>query len=443
MSIFGTDGVRGRAGDGVLTPEGARQIGLAFARVLPGASPRVALARDTRESGHWLRDALVAGLTAQGADVEDLGVLPTPALSSWLAERAEADAGVMVTASHNPWQDNGIKLLGPDGRKASDALQDACEQALAEGAPAVAAEGVVVDLSAEALAWYRASLVAGREGSLTGRLLVADDAAGAAWQVLTPVLEACGATVIPFAPEPDGRNINDGIGAVHPGKAGELAAARGAWGGVVVDGDADRVQLVDEQGTVHDGDAILGFLAERMTAEGALAGGAVVGTVTTNGGLERFLAERGIGLVRTPVGDRHVAEAMATRGCNLGGEYSGHILMPHLCPTGDGVRVALLVLARAAAEAEPLSVLLGAVPKYPSGYRKVPDGGNRPAVDAILVDPAIAPVLAEVEGAGGRTLLRYSGTEPILRVQVEGQDADLVEAWADRLADATRTILTG
>ena len=443
MSIFGTDGVRGRAGDGVLTRDGARRIGLAFARVLPGVSPRVALARDTRESGGWLRDALVLGLTEAGADVEDLGVLPTPALSSWLAERVETDAGVMVTASHNPWQDNGIKLLGPDGRKASDALQDACERVLAGGVEAAGAEGVVVDLSAEALGWYRTSLVAGREGSLRGRLLVADDAAGAAWQVLGPVLEACGAEVVSLAPAPDGRNINDGIGAVHPGRAGELAAAKGAWGGVVVDGDADRVQLVDERGTVHDGDAILGFLAERMTGEGTLTGGAVVGTVTTNGGLERFLADRGIDLVRTPVGDRHVAEAMARRGCNLGGEYSGHILMPHLCPTGDGVRTALLVLARAAAEDRPLSALLGAVPKYPSGYRKVRDGGNRPAVDEILADPAIAPVLAEVEAAGGRTLLRYSGTEAILRVQVEGQDADLVEAWADRLADATRTILTG
>ncbi len=442
MSIFGTDGVRGRAGEGVLTRDGARRIGLAFARVLPGACPRVALARDTRESGGWLRDALVSGLVAGGARVEDLGVLPTPALSSWLAERGGTDAGVMVTASHNPWQDNGIKLLGPDGRKASDALQAACEEALAgESAPVDA--GSVEERADEALAWYRASLVTGREGSLAGRLLVADDAAGAAWRVLTPALEACGATVVPLAPEPDGRNINDGIGAVHPQRAGELARERGAWGGVVVDGDADRVQLVDERGSVHDGDAILGFLAERMAVEGSLTGGAVVGTVTTNGGLERFLADRGIGLVRTPVGDRHVAEAMARRGCNLGGEYSGHILMPHLCPTGDGVRTALLVLARAAAEQAPLSALLGAVPKYPSGYRKVPDGGNRPAIDDILAHPAIAPVLSEVEAAGGRTLLRYSGTEPILRVQVEGQDADLVEAWADRLADATGGILRG
>lgn len=443
MSIFGTDGVRGRAGQGVLTRDGARRIGLAFADVLPGAQPRVALARDTRESGGWLRDALVDGLVAAGALVEDLGVLPTPALSSWLAERRQTDGGVMVTASHNPWQDNGIKLLGPDGRKASDALQEACERALADGVADGPAAGRAEDRADEALDGYRASLVVGRGGSLAGKLLVADDAAGAAWQVLSPVLEACGATVIGLAPEPDGRNINDGIGAVHPGKAGELAAERGAWGGVVVDGDADRVQLVDERGTVHDGDAILGFLAERMATEGTLKGGAVVGTVTTNGGLERFLADRGIGLVRTPVGDRHVAEAMANQGCNLGGEYSGHILMPHLCPTGDGVRTALLVLARAAAEDAPLSTLLGAVPKYPSGYRKVPDGGNRPTVEHILTHPSIVIVTDEVHAAGGRTLLRYSGTEPILRVQVEGQDADLVEAWADRLADATGVILRG
>lgn len=442
MSIFGTDGVRGHAGQGVLTPDGACSVGLAFARVLPGDHPRVALARDTRESSGWLRDALVAGLKAAGALVEDLGVLPTPALSSWLADRLGTAAGVMVTASHNPWQDNGIKLLGPDGRKASDALQNACEAALDRPPTRAVAPGSEENLADEALTWYRASLVAGREGSLAGRVLVADDAAGAAWQVLTPVLEACGAAVIGLAPKPDGRNINLGIGAVHPGRAGELAATRGAWGGVVVDGDADRVQLVDERGAVHDGDAILGFLAERMAADGTLRG-AVVGTVTTNGGLERFLADRGIGLVRTPVGDRHVAEAMANRGCNLGGEYSGHILMPHLCPTGDGVRTALLVLARAASEAEPLSTLLGAVPKYPSGYRKVADGGSRPDLDVILADPAVAPVIAEVEAAGGRTLLRYSGTEPILRVQVEGQDADLVEAWADRLADATRMILHG
>jgi phosphoglucosamine mutase len=448
MSIFGTDGVRGRAGEGLLTPEGARHVGQAFAMALDAPAARIAIARDTRESSAWLQQALVDGMLAGGAVVEDLGVLPTPALSWWIDREAGLRGGVMVTASHNPWQDNGIKLLGPDGTKASDALQDACEQGwrVLDGGgelPAPRSRGRMDRLARRARRAWSAALVVGHKGALAGRTIVYDDAAGAAAEVLGPVLEACGADVVALAPEPDGRNINAGIGAVHPDAAGAMVAERGAWAGVVVDGDADRVQLVDEAGAVHDGDAILGFLASRMAAEDALEGDAIVGTITTNGGLELFLKERGLGLHRADVGDRHVAALMTETGCNLGGEYSGHILMPAVTPTGDAIRTALLVLTRAAADEAPLSALLGAVPKFPSGYRKVPDGGNRLPVDRILADATIAPILDEVHGAGGRTLLRYSGTEPILRVQVEGRVADLVETWADRIAAATGALLAG
>lgn len=467
MSIFGTDGVRGRAGHGLLAVAGARAIGRAFAGVLPG-SPLVAVARDTRESGAWLMDAVVGGLLEGGASVQDLGVFPTPALSWWVGRQPQVSAGVMVTASHNPWTDNGIKLLGPDGRKAQDSLQDACEAAIAaagaleadaaarggggtQGDPCTAGDvagagsgpppGRLSDRAGQARAEWVASLLAGRQGCLEGRLVVADDAAGAAWQILAPVLEACGAAVLRAAPEPDGRNINDGVGAVHPEAAARLVAERGAWGGVVLDGDGDRVQLVDEAGRVHDGDAILGFLAERMAADGTLRGGAVTGTITTNGGLESFLRDRGIGLIRAEVGDRHVASAMDACGCNLGGEYSGHVLTPDLCPTGDGIRVALLVLGAAAAMGAPLSALLGGVPHFPSSYRKVPESGPRLPAGRIAEHPAVAAIALEVERGGGRTLIRWSGTEPLLRVQVEGPSPDLVEAWADRLADAAGAAL--
>ncbi len=434
-SIFGTDGVRGPAGQGVLAPLEVCRLAFAFAGVVDGP---VAVARDTRRSGPALHGAVVAGLAAAGHPVHDLGVLPTPGLAWTLAERPELAGGVMITASHNPWPDNGLKLFGAGGRKLDDGAQAACEAAFGdlstgrralEGAP-----GEVLDGHFGARRSYLESL--GRSLALSGFTVLVDHASGAAHQVLGAALKGSGAATLPFAPPPDGRNINEGVGAVHPEAAAARVASTGAWGGVVVDGDGDRIAILDERGGVHDGDAILGFLADRWLAEGRLRGGVVVGTVTTNGGLEVYLRERGLRLERTPVGDRHVAAAMDRLGANLGGESSGHVLTPDLCPSGDATRVALEVLRRAALLDKPLSELLGAVPRFPSSSRKVP-AGHRPRLEDL---PGLAAARDEADAAlaevGGRSLLRYSGTEPVLRVQVEGPSADLVEAWADRLAAA-------
>ncbi len=439
ISIFGTDGVRGPAGEGLLALDRAVYLGAAFGQVL-GGGKTVAVARDTRESGPALRDAIVAGLRGASVAVEDLGVLPTPALSRWIACGDHVSGGVMITASHNPWRDNGLKFFGADGGKASDVTQAACEEALTkiEVLDAMSSGFAdYVDVASRAAADYIESLTEGRAGALAGRLVVADDAAGAASGILGRVLRACGADVLAFAPLPDGRNINEGVGAVHPEQAASRVLEAGAWAGLVVDGDGDRIMLIDETGAVRDGDAILGFLAERMHGAGDLRGGAVVGTVTTNGGLEQYLRSRGIALVRTPVGDRHISTAMTERGCNLGGESSGHVLLPDLCPTGDGTRVGLEVLFAATGSDPPLSELLGAVPMFPSSSRKVPDGGVRPPVEQLLAAPVASAALEAIGEGGGRALVRYSGTESYLRIQVEGPSEDLVEAWADRLVAAT------
>jgi len=428
MSLFGTDGVRGRAGVGPLSQDGARAIGRAFGEVIGGP---VALARDPRESGPELRDAVAAGLRASGADVIDLGVLPTPALSWWLAS-SEAAGGVMITASHNPWHDNGIKFFAGDGTKASDATQRAVEEAMNRAGEPI---GGGVSDARNVLDAYLASL----PGDGLSGTVVADHASGAAHEALPAALRQAGASVVVASPPPDGRNINEGWGAVHPEALAAAVVAEGAYGGVAVDGDGDRVTLVDETGAVHDGDAVLGFLARELAEEGALPGRLVIGTVTTNSGLERYLAAADIRLRRSKVGDRHVAALMDEHGARLGGESSGHVLTPDLCPTGDGIRVAVEVLRRAGGR--PLSTLLGAVPRDPSAKRAVRVGA-RPALDSL---PPLVALLTEADAAlsaaGARRLLRYSGTEPVLRIQVEGPDADLVASWADRLAECVRTCI--
>lgn len=435
MSLFGTDGVRGPAGTGLLAPVPATRLAFAFGRAAGGD---IAVARDTRQSGPMLHGAVVAGLTTAGCTVHDLGVLPTPALAWYLAQQGTLAGGLMITASHNAWPDNGLKFFAADGTKISDAAQAACEasyaaivagEAQVEGLPAA-----VVDVHFDARRGYLESLAGGRE--LQGRSVVVDHASGAGWQVLGAALKASGALTLPLAPAPDGTNINEGTGAVHPEAAAERVVAAGAWAGVVLDGDADRIAIVDERGTVHDGDAIVGFLATTWKEAGTLAGDVVVGTITSNGGLEIYLRERGLRLERTPVGDRHVAQAMERLGANLGGESSGHVLTPDRCPSGDGTRVALMVLREAARQDRPLSELLGAVPRFPSSKRKVA-AAHKPPLDGLAdLQAAIAEADVALEPSGGRTLLRYSGTEPVLRVQVEGPDGDLVEAWADRLAAA-------
>jgi len=445
VGLFGTDGVRGRAGEGVLTAPATSRLAYCFGLTLQVAEGelQVALARDTRESGAMLREACIAGLHKAGARVVDLGVLPTPALAWLLAERDDLDGGIMITASHNPWQDNGLKLFAASGGKVPDDLQDLCEQRYRELPGSFDAtsrgDGVgTVDFHEQARKMYLASLAMtpAQDNALAGRKVVADTAAGAACRVLPVALAAAGAQVYQCAPEPDGRNINDACGAVEPQAMAERVLAEGAWAGVAVDGDGDRLVMADELGIVHDGDAVVGFLAAAMQDAGSLRGNSVVGTVTSNGGLEAFLRDRGVTFVRTAVGDRHVSAAMHLHGLNLGGESSGHILTPDLCPSGDGCRVALHVLALAAAAGVPLSELLGAVPSFPAANRKV-RATNRPPLETLeSLQSAVVRCESRLAPAGGRLLLRYSGTEPVLRILVEGPDRSLVEECADELAAA-------
>lgn len=442
MTLFGTDGVRGPVGQGVFRPQALLRLGLAIARALrEDGVQAVAIARDTRQSSPWIASNLASALLAAGIDVEALGVVPTPVLAHHVASHPRLGAGLMVTASHNPFGDNGIKLFSAAGGKVDDRLQSRCETYFAGMGPddgdTAIRSGTLSRPSVEAQ-WLE-SLGAGEP--LRGLVLVADGASGAGHTLLVDALRTLGAEVIVSDPSPDGTNINEGRGAVHPEALARRVVAEQAHGGVALDGDGDRVVLVDERGGVHDGDAILGVLAQEGLRKGWLRGGAVVGTVATNGGLEGFLRSLGLRLERTSVGDRYVAERMAAVGANLGGESSGHVLTPDLCPSGDGTRVAVEVLRIAAALGSPLSALLGAIPRFAVEHRKVRTT-SRPPIDQV---PALVAAIAEAERRlqvrGGRTLVRYSGTEPLLRVQVEGADDGLLPVLADAIAQAAQAAI--
>jgi phosphoglucosamine mutase len=447
MSMFGTDGVRGPVGQGLLRVEECFRFAAVAAELWRAEGiGRVAIARDTRRSGGMLASALITGLTRGGIAVEDLGVLPTPALSWWIARSPEVGVGFMVTASHNPWADNGIKLFGADGAKLSDTAQERLEAAYERAAAgrivpeAAALPGGLDDVGTKARFQWLDDIVPAGE-PLRGRSIAADAAMGAAWSCLEEALARAGASVLSPTGVPDGMNINEGCGAVHPEALAAIVRETGAWAGVALDGDGDRVVLVDDRGAVHDGDAILGFLAGCWAKEGRLRGGSVAGTVATNGGLEAHLSALGLGLVRAAVGDRNVASEMGARGLNLGGESSGHILTPDLCPTGDGARVALLCLAAIAAAGTTPSSALGAVPRFHVAHRKVQVTARPDLASVTSLVSVVDAAEAELAVCGGRTLLRYSGTEPVLRIQVEGADAAMVESAADRIASTARTVL--
>lgn len=445
MGLFGTDGVRGPTGVGALSAAGVLRLAAAFTDALGEGTQTVAVARDTRASGPLIAAAVAAGVASRGGHVVDLGVLPTPGLSWYIAQQPQITAGVMITASHNAWQDNGVKLFGADGRKISDGIQADCAARYVTGCGDDAPDpGALRSAAADARTSYLEDLVASvPTGSLVGKRIVADSASGAGEGLIEELLRDLGADVISLAPPSDGRNINRDVGAVHPGRLAKRVLQEAAWAGLALDGDADRLMLVDEAGAVHDGDAILGLLAEQEhKRRGGLPAGLVVGTVMSNGGLEIWLRDLGLELVRTPVGDRHVAAALVARGAVLGGEASGHVLTPEACPTGDGLRVGVRILAGAAATGQALSALLGRIPRFPVAHRKV-GAGSKPPLDSL---PTFQATLAEADAAlspeGGRRLVRYSGTEAILRVLVEGPRTDLVEAWADRIAASAAAALS-
>ena len=440
---FGTDGVRGIAGT-ELTPELVLALGRAAARVLCEAPPgrgraRLVVARDTRRSGPLLEAAFAAGAAAEGVDVERLGVLPTPGLARVAA--LEGVAAAMVSASHNPFGDNGIKLFAPGGTKleagAERALEDVLEEVLRSGARHGGRSGdelgAIVEREASAAAYVDALVASFPPRSLAGLVVVVDCANGAAATVAPAALSRLGAWVEVLADAPDGTNINAGCGSTHPEALQAAVVAAGADVGLALDGDADRVLAVDGTGALVDGDQLIALFADDLRARGLLRNDAVAITVMSNLGLRLALAERGIGVVETPVGDKHVLAAMRDGGLALGGEQSGHIIFSDNAMTGDGTFTGLALVDLLARAGTPLEALAeAAMVRLPQVLRNV-TVGDRDGLDAAAaVWAAVADVEAEL-GEHGRVLLRPSGTEPMVRVMVEAPTEELASSAVDRL----------
>jgi phosphoglucosamine mutase len=434
--LFGTDGIRGPAGQGALSPTALARLGLAVARTLmTGAktrAPRRALiGRDTRLSGPAVVGAVSSGLLAGGLDVEDGGVLPTPAVAL-LVRHARFDVGVVVSASHNPWPDNGVKLLGRDGRKLSDAAEAAIETAYrdpeTEKLPLPERFGAWAQRPTAAREYGKALLSEWRRTRLGGLKVVLDCGHGAQSGLAAAVLTKLGAKVVALHDAPDGRNINAKCGALHPDAMRKAVRAQKADVGVAFDGDADRVQMCDEKGRLLDGDAIVAALAPRLRGWGLLPHDTVVCTSMSNGGLVAFLGARGIRVLRTAVGDRHVVAEMAARGYGLGAEPSGHLIMQRDgLLTGDGLYAAISVLAVLAAERIPASKLAKGYKAWPLEIVSINVRERRPLEEMPRTSAAIGAAEREL-GENGRIVVRYSGTEPKVRVMVEARRKDQLRA---------------
>ena len=427
---FGTDGIRGVAGQPPLTSGLVLRLGRAIAKYHPGLT---VIGADTRRSSPALRSAIGAGLLMEGADVLNIGVLPTPAIAGEVLRRGAA-TGVAITASHNPFQDNGIKLFGADGNKLDDEHELRLERALEE---------IDVDEPGPVGTWsedipgarqaYLASLRPERQFSLGLHVLV-DAANGAASPVAASALEATGARVSALSVEPDGSNINEGCGALHPQRLCDRVKAGDADLGVALDGDADRCLMVDENGQLVDGDVLIALLAIHRRLP------AVVGTVMTNEGVVRHLAGLGVELHRANVGDRNVLQMMRQRDILLGGESSGHVIQLDRGPAGDGLATALAVLELRDVAGRTLAEMAAEVPRYPSELRAVRVREKVPLDELTELTRAVEAAQARLANAG-RTLIRYSGTEPVLRVFVEGADAALVHELCGSLAENARQLL--
>ena len=438
---FGTDGIRGEAGTEVSSGL-VRAIGAAAVDAL-GADRTFLVARDTRESGPDLESALAAGIVAAGGSVRSLGVLPTPGLAGACA--AEGVPGAMISASHNPWSDNGVKLFEAGGRKLRDETQHVVEAALATRLDAfgtAAVEPVAVPVVPDAVDAYVARLVAAVGGGtpLAGMPVVVDCAHGAASVAAPRALDALGATVTVLHADPDGRNINAGCGSTHPEALRHEVVARGAAAGLAFDGDADRVLAVDADGALVDGDHILAILAIDLDARGQLRHHAIATTVMANLGLTGALASRGVDVVVTPVGDRHVLAAMEDHDLALGGEQSGHVIVADHAVTGDGPLTGILLLDAVARSGRPLADLASVVTKYPQVLENVRVADRAGLDDATGFWDAVRRAEAEL-GESGRVLVRPSGTEPVLRVMVEAADADTAARITAELAAALQTAL--
>ena len=435
---FGTDGIRGLTNSPPMTAAIALKLGQAAGRhFLRGShTHRVVIGKDTRLSGYMMESALVAGFTSVGMDVTLLGPMPTPAVAM-LTRSMRADIGVMISASHNPFHDNGIKLFGPDGYKLSDDDEMAIEALLEEEIPLAEPRAIgrarrIDDAQGRYIHFAKATFP--EHLRLDGLKIVIDCAHGAAYKVAPAALWELGAEVIAIGVAPDGFNVNDKVGSTHP-KALQLKVLEsGADIGIALDGDADRLIVVDERGQVVDGDQLMALIASRAAEAGTLKGGALVVTVMSNLGLERFLATKGIALHRANVGDRHVLELMRDRGCNVGGEQSGHIILSDHATTGDGLVAALQVLAALVGSGKPASELLHLFDPLPQLLKNVRFKGGAP-LEADSVKAAIAAGEAKLAGQG-RLLIRKSGTEPLIRVMAEGEDKALVGRVVDDICAA-------
>lgn len=450
MPLFGTDGVRGLA-NGLLTAELALHLAQATAVVLGqgrSAEARIAegrrlsavVARDPRVSGEFLSAAVSAGLASSGVDVFDAGVIPTPATAFLIAD-TDADFGVMVSASHNPAPDNGIKIFARGGTKLPDIVEERIERAL-EGErlqPTGAGVGRIRRF-ADAEDRYVVHLLGSLPHRLDGIHVVLDCAHGAAAGVSPETFRDAGATVTVIGAEPDGLNINDGVGSTHLDVLAEAVVRLGADVGIAHDGDADRCLAVDAQGTIVDGDQIMAILAVAMKERGALAHDTLVATVMSNLGLHRAMAEYGIQVKQTGVGDRYVLEAMNEGGYSLGGEQSGHVIMSDFATTGDGLLTGLHLVAEMARQKKTMAELAAIMTVYPQVLVNV-RGVDRDGVGDAVVQEAVAAATAEL-GDSGRVLLRASGTEPLVRVMVEAASEDVARAHADRLAGVVRERLS-
>ena len=438
--LFGTDGVRGTANIHPMTAEMALRIGAAVGRYFRRDGTgvhRVVIGKDTRLSGYMFENALTAGLTSTGMNVLLLGPVPTPAVGL-MTRSMRADLGVMISASHNPSEDNGIKFFGPDGFKLSDSAEMEIEALVEAGVDPAQAVNIgrakrIDDARFRYGERVKSSLP--RNLGLNGLKVVIDCANGAAHRTAPEVLWELGAEVIPVGVAPDGLNINRGCGSTHPQAAAEAVVAHGAHVGICLDGDADRVILIDETGTVADGDQLMALLASRWAEEGLLTGGALVATVMSNLGLERFLEGKGLGLERTAVGDRYVVERMREGGFNLGGEQSGHIVMSDYATTGDGLMAGLHFLAAMVQTGRKASELAHQFETVPQRLRNVRfQAGQVPLEDA-RVQEAIAAAEKMLDGQG-RLLIRKSGTEPLVRVMAESEDAELMTLAVDSVVAA-------
>ncbi|AEH43959.1 phosphoglucosamine mutase [Thermodesulfatator indicus DSM 15286] len=438
--LFGTDGIRGKANKWPMTPEVALQVGRAVGYIFKNHHGRqkILIGKDTRLSGYLLETAIASGLCSMGAEAIFVGPLPTPAIA-FLTVDMRCDAGIVISASHNPYYDNGIKIFGSDGFKLSDELEEKIEDMVLNDT--IASFRVENEEIGKA---YRIEDAPGRyivhlkntfprEENLEGIKIVLDCANGAAYKVAPSVFEELGAEVVKIGVSPNGLNINENCGALCPENLSRLVRDNNAHLGLALDGDADRLIVVDEKGNIIDGDQILALCALEMKKEGRLKGDAVVATVMSNMGLEKALEKMGLRLLRTKVGDRFVVEAMRSKGYNLGGEQSGHIIFLDHSTTGDGILAALQVLSIMKKAGKPLSELANLVEKYPQILVNVKVRERVPKDEIPGLNELIVKIEKEL-GEEGRVLIRPSGTEPKYRVMVEGLDEEKIKIYAEELA---------